>query len=229
MKQFNIQISIVTLVLGILVGILVSLLLDLSYNDLLAANPPDNSEVLRKEMAAKEAVHLTKISDLEKKNEKLSEELKSTREQLSTIKSKTKEREKTIKKLIEPKGFPAKDLLEKVNKSVTIDSSLTPCDSLAVEVTSYIQENAVKDSLYESQIKTMDSIVSVKDSVIQLKAERHNDLTNLLDQSLDKQDILVNENLQLRKQFKRQKLKSKLVTVGLMILSGTAANYLLHR
>ena len=229
MKKFNIQISIVTLILGILLGVLGSLLFDLSYNDLLVSNSPDNADVLRKEMAAKEAVHLTKISELEKKNEKLSEELKSTKEQLSTIKSKTKEREKTIRKMIEPKGFPAKDLLERVNKSVVIDSSLTPCDSLAEEVTGYIQDNALKDSLFESQINTLDSIVAVKDCVIQFKTDLHKDLSTLFNQSIEKQNVLEKENLQLRKQFKRQKLKSKLVTVGLMILSGTAANYLLHR
>lgn len=225
----NVQLSIVTLILGVLVGVLVSLLLDLSYNDLLSTSPPDNTEVVRKEMAAKETVHLTKISELEKKTEKLSEELKSAQAQLSTIKSKTREREKTIKKMIEPKGLPAKELLERVNKSVAVDTSLSPCDSLTQEVTGYIEENALKNSLYESQINTLDSIVAVKDSVIQLKTGLHKDLTVLFEQSLDKQDVLAKENLQLRKQFKRQKLKSKLITVGLMILSGTAANYLLRR
>jgi hypothetical protein len=37
----------------------------------------------------------------------------------------------TIKKIFEPKGMTAKDLLEKVAHSVPIDSSLSPCDSLA--------------------------------------------------------------------------------------------------
>jgi hypothetical protein len=55
----------------------------------------------------------------------------------------------------------------------------------------------------------------------------HIDLSNTISKLLNDREALLRENKALQKQFKRQKRKSKLVTVGLMILSATATNYLL--
>ena len=145
----------------------------------------------------------------------------------TSIKSQTKKRETTIKKILEPKGMAANDLLEKVGHSVPVDSSLSPCDSLANEVSQYLEENTLKDSLYETHISKLDSTISIKDSIIQLKNKMHIDLSNTVSKLLNDHETLLRENKALRKEFKRQKRKGKLVTVGLMILSATAANYLL--
>jgi hypothetical protein len=111
---------------------------------------------------------------------------------------------------------------------VADSNKASPCDSLVTVVGDYIIENNEKDSLYDEQIKTMDSLSWNKDSVIQAHAESYNSLHRLFDQSLNQQVSLEKENLQLEKQVKRQRVKSKLLTIGLLFLSGTATNYLLH-
>ena len=227
MKKINIGVPVITLILGILIGLLSWFLFDLSANDLLTTSSPDNTETIKKEIAAKEALHQEKIIELENKNDELQKDLNTVKEQLASIKSQTKKRETTIKKILEPKGMSAKDLLAKVAHSVPLDSSLSRCDSLANEVSEYIEENAEKDSLYETHISKLDSTISIKDSIIHLKNKMHIDLSNTVSKLLNDHETLLRENKALRKEFKRQKRKSKLVTVGLMILSATAANYLL--
>ena len=227
MKKINIGVPVITLILGILIGLLSWFLFDLSANDLLTTSSVDNSEAIKKEIAAKEALHQEKITELENKNDELQKDLKTVKEQLASIKSQTKKRETTIKTILEPKGIAAKDLLEKVAHSVPIDSSLSQCDSLAKEVSEYIDENSVKDSLYETHISKLDSTIAIKDSIIQLKNKLHIDLSNTVSKLLNDREALLRENKALRKEFKRQKRKSKFVTVGLMILTATAANYLL--
>ena len=227
MKKINIGIPVITLILGILIGLLSWFLFDLSASDLLTPSSVDNSETIKKEIAAKEALHQEKITELENKNAALQKDLNTVKEQLASIKSQTKKREATIKKILEPKGMAAKDLLEKVGHSVPVDSSLSPCDSLANEVSEYIEENLVKDSLYETQIGKLDSTIVIKDSIIQLKSKMHIDLSNTVSKLLNDREALFRENKAIRKQFKRQKRKGKFVTVGLMILTATAANYLL--
>ena len=227
MKKINIGVPVITLILGILIGLLSWFLFDLSASDLVTTSSVDNSEAIKKEIAAKEALHQEKITELEKKNAALQKDLNTVKEQLASIKSQTKKRETTIKNILEPKGMAAKDLLEKVGHSIPVDSSLSPCDSLASEVSEYLEENLVKDSLYETHISKLDSTIAIKDSVIQLKNKLHIDLSNTVSSLLNDHEVLLRQNKALQKQFKRQKRKSKIVTVGLMILSATAANYLL--
>ena len=227
MKKINIGVPVITLILGILIGLLSWFLFDLSASELLTTSSPDNTETIKKEIAAKEALHQEKIIELENRNNELQEDLNTVKEQLASIKSQTKKRETTIKKILEPKGMSAKDLLAKVSHLVPLDSSSSRCDSLANEVSEYIEENAEKDSLYETHISKLDSTISIKDSIIQLKNKMHIDLSNTLSKLLNDHETLLRENKALRKEFKRQKRKGKLVTVGLMILSATAANYLL--
>lgn len=231
MITFNLKTSFAVLLLGIVIGFCSSLLFkgcgsnnDVTHEKII--QPKD----LKKQDATNEASYQAKITELENKNQQLQQELKTTKEQLAQIKSKTKQRENSIKKIIEPKGYPAKELLKKVNSpSIAMDSSLSPCDSLAQEVSEYMQENILKDSLFESQIAIQDSVITVKDSVIAFKTELHRGLQSIFSQSLAQQEILTKENIQLRKQFKRQKLRSKLVAIGVTVLSALTAKYLISQ
>ncbi len=229
MKLFDVKSSIALVLVGLVFGFCLSVLMKACYSDTpIPQQKAVTTEELKKQAADKEAAHQKQIAELENKNQQLQNELKTTKEQLSAVKSKARQRETTIKKIIEPKGLPAKELLAKAKPVNPVDSSLSPCDSLAREVNEYLLDNAVKDSLYESQISTLDSMVAVKDSVIKFKTELHSEWVDVFTKALDQQEILQKENQQLQKQFKRQKRKSKLVTVGLMILSAVGTKYLLH-
>jgi hypothetical protein len=228
MKKINIGVPVITLILGVLIGLLLYFLFDFSASDLMHGSYVDNTATIKKELAEKEALHQTKITELENANQKLHKDLSIVKEELASIKSKTKKREATIKKMIEPKGMSAKELLAKVARPDSVDNSLIPCDSLVHEVSQYIEESAIKDSLYDSQIAKLDSTIAIKDSIIRLDKEMNIQLSNTVSNLLNQHEILFKENKTLRKQFKRQKLKNKLVSVGLMILSATMAIKLSH-
>lgn len=229
MLTFKFKSSIALLLTGLVAGFCLSFLFNGCGND--SAIPHEKTipaKDLKKEADAKEASYQAKITELENKNQHLKQALKSTQDQLAMLKTKTKLRETNIKKMIKPKGYPAKELLQKMNSGFVTDTGLSPCDSLVQEVSVYMQENSLKDSLYEEQIVKQDSLIAGKDSIIENKTKLQQNLQTLFEQSLMQQEILAKENTQLRKKFKRQKFRSKLVTLGVTVLSGLAANYLIQ-
>jgi hypothetical protein len=108
------------------------------------------------------------------------------------------------------------------------EDNLDQCDSLAKEVISYTEANHRKDSVYESQLLQFDSLLHVKDRLVETSQNAYNDLRILFDKSLTSQTILQKENLALTKQNKRQKFKSKVLTGASLILSGLTTSYLLR-
>jgi hypothetical protein len=68
----------------------------------------------------------------------------------------------------------------------------------------------------------------VKDSVIAFKTELHTAFCGIFNQSLREQEKLLTENKHLRKQVKRQKLKTKLIAIGTAIIAGIGINYLVQ-
>lgn len=218
----------VSLLIGLVVGICLMLVLrGCGKNSTENAGPIIPPKQIVKEAEKSETEYKEKIAKLEAESQELNKQLVDLRVELSALKSKTKSREATIKKMIEPKGYPAKDLAGTGRSgSLPIDSSLSPCDSLAREVTTYIAENIQKDSLYEAQAVKQDSIITIKDSVIAATVKVHEDFKVLLAKSVDQQQVLYGENKSLKKQLKRQKFRSTLKTLGFIVLSGAAA-YLL--
>jgi hypothetical protein len=182
---------------------------------------------LKKQAVTIEENYQKQIASLQDQNIELQQNLEISQGLLDQAKETTKQLENKIKKLIEPIGYPAKRLIQKV-KINEISSDPSPCDSLINVVSDYIEENHRKDSIYELQIIQMDSMVSIKDDLIETNTVAYSNLHKLFDQSVASQENLIKENTQLRKQFRRQRFKNKLVTAGLMIISVTATNYLLH-
>ena len=183
---------------------------------------------LKKQADTTESKYQQKIVDLESRNRELEQNLNTTEELLAQAKQKVKQTETRIKLITGLNISPPKQLSGSTDSLQADNNKISPCDSLVTVVGDYILENNEKDSLYDEQITTMDSLSRNKDSVIQTSAESYNSLHRLFDQSLDQQQSLQKQNLQLQKQVNRQRLKSKLVTIGLLFLSGTATNYLLH-
>jgi hypothetical protein len=227
MKILNLKMSIGMLIGGLITGFFLSLFFQgcagSATTDSTAIVAP---ETIKNELTEKVAAYEQKIADLETKNSNLQKQLNTAKVQLAAAKVKVHQRETNIKKRIEPAGFPAKELLNKVRPSPTVDSSLSACDSLVKDVAAYIEENAAKDSLYEVQINTLDSMVDVKDSVIAEKTKINKNVTEAFTKSLEQQEVLLKENQQLRNKSKRQKRRSKLATIGLMILSALGGKQL---
>lgn len=185
------------------------------------------AEDLKKKADSSEKKYVAEIQNLQDENSRLQQNLALTQGQLYQMKQATKETENKIKKIMKP-DKPLEQVASKIETSEKPSDGLVSCDSLKTEVQKYLDENFLKDSLYENEIELLDSTVSCKDSIIETGERLYNNLHQLFAQSLESQRSLQNENFELQKKFKRQRLRSKLSTIGLMILSGIGANYLLH-
>jgi hypothetical protein len=183
-------------------------------------------DVLQKQADSVRSVYQTKLSLLQSSNAKLVRELDSVRSKLANQKLKTKGKAEAIKKMVTPKGYPAKELLRKNDTSYSGENNPTPCDSLAEAVTSYLEETELKDSLYESEVAIQDSIISGKDSIIEMQTTQFNKLSLVFDNALKQSKLLESENRSLQKKLRRQKLKGKFQVVIAAVLSGFATHNL---
>lgn len=229
MISFQLKTSIIIAILFFIMGLGTSFLFDGcnqrgSVNGSTIVQPKE----LKKQAESKDSEYQTSIAKLQNENTRLKQDLKQNSLLLDKAKQSSKQKEDKIKKSIQ-KGFTAKELLRKVTDTPKEISNPSSCDSLIQEVNGYIESNEMKDSLYEAHISTQDSIIIQKDSVIELSSKHNDDLKTSFNQSLDQQQVLLNENNLLKKKSKRQKLKQKIISVGLMILSGIGTNYLLNR
>jgi hypothetical protein len=229
MITFNLKTLLTLFCIGLLIGFTGAFLFTgCSGRDYQPAVTTISPVEIKKQAKIIEIEHQQAIKYLETKNAHLQNEVTATHALLTQIKKTTSQREKNIKQLIEPKGVSAKVFSENVKTPAQNDSIALSCDSLKQEVTAYLQENANKDSLYDRQITTMDSVIAIKDTIIQTQTARQEEFNVLFNQSIQQQEILFGENKQLRKQLRRQKAKSTFKTIGLMILSGIATHYLIN-
>jgi len=228
MMTFHLKTFLSLLLLGFVLGFVTAFLFTgCNKNSTIKNEAIVKPKELKKQAVTIEETYQKQIANLQDQNIELQQNLEISEGLLDQAKETTKQLENKIKKLIDPIGYPAKRLIQKV-KTNEISRDQSPCDSLINVIPDYIEENHRKDSIYELQIIQMDSVVSIKDDLIQTNAEAYSNLHQLFEQSVVSQENLIKENTQLRKQFKRQRFKNRLVTAGLMILSATATNYLLH-
>ena len=228
MMTFHLKTVLSHLLLGFVLGFVTAFLFeDCNKRPTIKKEAVVKLKGLKKQAVTIEQNYLKQIANLQDQNIELQQNLQVTQGFLDQAKKTTKQLENKIKKIIEPTGYPAKKLMQKVMTN-EISSDLPTCDSLMNVVSDYLEENHRKDSIYELQIIQMYSMVSIKNDLIQTNTEAYTNLHQLFGQSVVSQENLIKENTQLRRQFKRQRFKNKLVTAGLMILSATATNYLMH-
>lgn len=229
MISFQLKTSIAIALLFFIMGLSTSFLFD-GCNQKVSANGSTivQPKELKKQVESKDLEYQAGIAKLQTENRRLKQDLKQNALLLHKAKLSSKQKENKIRRSIQ-KGFSAKELLQKVKDTSKVVSRLSPCDSLIQEVNSYIEGNEIKDSLYEVHISTQESIITQKDSVIALSSKQNDDLKTSFNQSIDQQQVLLNERNLLKKKFKRQKLKQKIISVGLMIISGIGTKYLFNR
>lgn len=206
---------------------------------------PQSVEVkeLKKDAVANDIAYQKQINDLNKQNIELQFQLQVSQSLLDETKDSTKEIELKIRRIIEHRRKqrqsddklagvlslqnPERDKPKIKNGYVAIFDD-TPCDSLINEVQNYITGNHRKDSVYEVQLAQFDSVVSVKNRIIEADQTAYSSLYNLFQKATSDKANLSMENKSLKKQFVRQRVKSKVLTAALFVLSGFTANYILR-
>lgn len=199
--------TIITIAIGIIIGITFTKLFSKSSK----LQAPTNPTTLQKQTTKTESHSLQKINELNTNSQTLSTKITSGKSALALAKNKTLATQTQLQTLLSTK---------------TADTTKT--DNQII-LTQLIKENNSKDSLYENidsirvrQLHNKIAVIAIKDSLYQ-------SLKQCFTQSITQQELLYNQNQQLQKHFKRQKLKSKILSFSLLILSATAANYLLKQ
>ncbi|MBC7627926.1 hypothetical protein [Ferruginibacter sp.] len=214
----NIKI-LMTLILGIIIGI--------SFTKLFTGNNKEENltatvkvlkpSVLQKTTANVEFYFEQKIDSLNTNNKLLNKKLGGSRAALEMAKNKNI--------VLQTQLY---DLIDNNNESADTSIENNKDDVFQDKIIQLINENNYKDSLYENIDSTVTAQVRNKDSTIVLMGDKYDSLKISFNESVLQQQLLHDQNKQFKKQFMRQKIKSKLLSVGLLILSGAAANYLIQ-
>lgn len=107
---------------------------------------------------------------------------------------------------------------------------ISNCDSIKERVSQYIAETSVRDSLCDHEISQLKNVIQNKDSAMADCENSFTMLKQVADSSLAFQNKLTDELKLADKKIKRGNIKSKILTAGVMILSGiTTTLLLLHR
>jgi hypothetical protein len=158
-----------------------------------------------------------KVDSLMQTNAALGQKVGNTKSELQ----KAKHDNKVLLELVDT-------LLAHAGNPTDTATKLAQCDSLWETVQDLITSSNTKDSLYEELTTSLEAQVNNKDSVIGTQQEQYTALKLSFDKSLVQQDVLSVQNLSLEKQLKTHKIKNKLLSAGVFILSGIAAYSLLH-
>lgn len=205
------------------IGLLLGLFLSFLWGQLLIPEYKLNTQIkspkeLVKEVTASETIHVRKADTLNRRSQKLQEELSITKAALKKANEKADGLRSQVFKLLDARFAVVRS-----------DTSNRACDSLALTVPILIAATEEKDSLYQSAIINLESQVQTKDSTLALQTNQYADLKSAFTKSIEAQAVLRADNKTLTQTLKRQRTKSKIVSVALAILSGAAATYLLHR
>ena len=207
--------NILCLIIGLITGVGYSLVLNHDSPKPIAQTIQHPVDILTESLEL-EARYQSKVDSLAKTNTTLAYKASDTKSELQ----KAKHNNKVLLELV--------DTL--IARSYTTDTAakLANCDSMAATMQDVIASTNERDSLYECLTATLELQVSNRDSVITVQKEEYTCLKLSFDKTLLQQDMLLTQNLQLGKQVKRMKVKNKLLSAGMAIVSGIAVYSLLN-
>lgn len=210
----------ITFLLGVGFGFFVSFMYCTMLGDAPSTKAGAKAAIeLKKEVAKSEVSYSKTVDSLKAHGVKLQSELTNVKTELSTAKHKNY--------LLQLKIY---DLIDKQSKNKQVRTSETyiDCDSLIVTVGELMESSSEKDSLYERTAINLEKQLAIKDSTISLKNKQYSEAKSAFEKSIESSNELVTQNKVLKKQVRRQKFKGKVLSAALFILTGFAANYMIH-
>lgn len=217
--MFNIR-SLIFLVLGIIIGSSFTSLFKRSCNDQVAIVKTLPPAAIKKQAEKIAAKFQQKIDSLKESRNELNKQLGKTEDLLSAAKKKNQFLQVQVFDLID-RGKIAVDNRDTLQL-------LTDCDSLRSKAADMITANLNRDSLHESVTANLELQLKNCDTLILEQENKYLDLRATFNTTLEQQALLTNQNKQYQKQFKRQQLKHKLITAGVLVLSIAATNFIIH-
>jgi hypothetical protein len=171
-----------------------------------------------KQQAVISAAHYgTKLDSLVQTGNVLTVKVNKSKAAMVQVKSNNKAIEQKVSQL----------LAAAINDTDTV-AKLTDCDSLESSLADLKVATAEKDSLCEDIQNQLEQQVNNKDSTLNVQRQEYNALMLSFDNSLAQQDEMLVQNKYLQKQLNRHIVKNKLLSGGLLALSGIVVFNLLH-
>ena len=204
---------IIYIVLGIVIGIAFTKLFT-------SSNPcPQITAITKpsilKEQTTKTAIHFQqKLDSLNLVAKDLKYKLTNNKAALAIAKNKT---------LVLQTQLVAAKQKEIVSNEEAGTINCPPEENLLAE---FILANNHKDSLYETIDSTRERQLLNKDASLAIKDSMYQALQQSFHQTMAEQQILYTQNSLMRKQINRQKVKGKLVSAAMLIISASAVRYL---
>jgi chromosome segregation ATPase len=180
------------------------------------------SKIVIKEMTAQvnsiESNYQSQLQYWIRKNSYLQEQIQKTDFALTESKQKEKSLQGKIQGLISE------------SKTLTDTSEIiSNCDSIKEKTEQFISETNIRDSLCDTEISELKTLIQNKDSAMALCQNSFSMLKQVTDSSLAFQNKLTDELKLADKKIRRGNIKSKFLTAGVMILSGVTTTLLLKK
>lgn len=172
----------------------------------------------QKEQSIDKSYELT-LKKQEKKNDSLEGLVKSYKTMLANADKKASEQEQKVTEL-------ATTVLTKPD---SVKSKVSDCDSLSKEVSTLLEQEREKDTLCNETIGELTSQLGEKDSMINNCEEEFSNTRMLLDTALQQQQNLTNQLTALNKHMRHKVVQNKLLSVGLMVLTGVTATLVIEQ
>ena len=175
---------------------------------------------LQEKVKVAQKVFDQKSDSFQKQNVSLQAALKTTKKELETAKEKVYSLHLTLYELLDERYESA------ASSTVNNDAA---CDTLAHHVTNLMQASNQKDSLYDSALANLEQQVENRNASIAIKDLQYREIKAAFTISIESQEGLVKQNKLLDKKIRGQKLKSKLLSGALLVVTGAAATIFLQR
>lgn len=154
--------------------------------------------------------------------------LKSHSDSLEKVLNKTQKQLIATKIKLEQSKFDVVKLVEKDTSGLSIEQKLNDCDSLKEEVSDYVFWVDSTQSDYETTIKQLTNIVTVKDSEIVVCQISYTQLKSITDDNLQRERKLTEDMETAYKQQRKNRIQNKFLAVGFLILSGVTTSLIIQ-
>lgn len=212
-----------TIIITILFGIISALSTYLLFDSMEGFKSElRDSKIAVKEMQQQvttiEEKYKSEILYWQNKNFRLTQRIQQTETALEESKQKTGSLQWKIKALIAESGS-LKDTSDIVSN----------CDSLKVQVSQFIVETTIKDSLCDSEINDLKEIIQNKDSAMAVCQTSFSSMLQVMNSSLDQQKGLADKLSLADTEIRKGNRRTKFLSAAVFILSGVTSTLLLQK
>ncbi len=212
------KLSFILLAIGLIAGIAVAKLLIPSHIQTAPAALVKHIPVVKqvKEVTENQASFQHKIDAANTKELLITGQLNNTKAILQKIKAKNQ----TLRLQIQ------KSIIRHPGADSSTAADTTVCTIMQRQIGELLAVQMVKDSVQDTITKTMEQQLNNKQKIIELQQQQYFSLKVSFDNAMAQQKLLEVQDNRYKKKFRHQKLKQKIIAVGVIIITTLAFRYI---